>query len=122
MAKSGKPGIFFNNLTELDTFVQANGNIYKHIIVESNAFAKLSKSDIIIYLDGIHGKTHFRSDARKLKAIADINIGMDSTADSWKKVLSSKINSEITSSAICDLLLSQKQYFLDLVSDKQSKA
>jgi len=32
--KSGKPGIFFNNLTELDTFIQANGNIYKHIIVE----------------------------------------------------------------------------------------
>ena len=70
--KSGKPGIFFNNLTELDTFIQANGNIYKHIIVESNAFAKLSKSSIIIFLDGINSHTNFRSDYGQLMASADI--------------------------------------------------
>ncbi|MBN1974514.1 MAG: hypothetical protein JW787_12820 [Sedimentisphaerales bacterium] len=116
-AKSGKPGIFFNNLTELDTFMQANRNIYKHIIVESNAFAKLSKSDIFIYLDGVIGKTHFRSDAGQLMASADISVCMDTALESWKKVLASKIGSEAVCEAVCDLLLSQKKYLLSRFSD-----
>lgn len=117
--KSGKSENFFNNLKELQSFIESSERTCKHIIVESNVFAKLCRSDIIIYLDGIVGKTHFRNDAGKLMAIADINIDMDSDTVSWKKALASIINSEITSNAICDLLLSQKQY---LFSDKKSKA
>jgi molybdate transport system regulatory protein len=109
-AKSDKPGKFFNNLTDLYSFIDTGKGSKKHIVIESNAMAKSAHGDIVIFIDGVAGKTNFRSDREQLRSAADIQICHDATLSSWKKILSAKISSKSICDAVCDLLLVQKRY------------
>ncbi len=109
-AKSDKPGNFFSNLAELESFIEVTGNSSKHIIVESNSLAALGRGDIIIFIDGVEGKTHFRNDTEQLRAAADIKICRNATLSDWKKGLCAKAGSKAICEAVCDLLLAQKRY------------
>ncbi len=109
-AKSDKPGRFFSNLVELKSFIETSRKSSRHIIVESNALAGLRQGDIIIFIDGITGKTHFRNDTEKLRSAANIRICRDATLADWEKALSVKIISKTTRDSICDLIIAQKHY------------
>jgi len=119
--KHDKPGKYFNNLKDLDFFIDTAKNSYKHIIVESNAMAALGQGDIIIFIDGLEGKTHFRNDTEKLRAAADIKICRDTTIVGWKKALTNKLSSKTINDAVCDLLLSQKRYLFGCKTTVRSK-
>ena len=108
--KPGKHCNFYNKVADLETFIEASGNSFKHIVVESNAFAKLNKSDLVIFIDGIAGKTHFRKDKDQLQAAADIKVCQDANLPYWDKALSDKISSRKIRDNVCNLLLAQKHY------------
>jgi molybdate transport system regulatory protein len=141
-AKAGKPGRFFKNLTELESFIEASRSIYKHIIIESNALANLGQGDIIIFIDGIAGKTHFRNDTEQLRTAAHLKIcpppllspvapcrvkregrseNAGTTLADWEKALSVKISSQNLRDAVCDLLIAQKRYLLGSKPTVRSK-
>ena len=109
-ARHGKDGRFFNNLTELEAFIEESRSSYEHIIIESNALAAQGRGDIIIFIDGIAGKTDFREDAKQLQSIADIKICLDTSLIDWKKAIAARVSSESIRNAVFDLLITQKRY------------
>lgn len=108
--KSDRPGKFFGNLAELESFIDATRNSNRHIVIESNALAKLAGSNIIIFIDGVEGKTHFRNDTEQLRAVADMKVCHNAALADWKKTLSAKVNSKTIRDTVCDLLITQKRY------------
>ena len=104
-------------ISDLNSFINATRNSNKHIIVESNALAKLNTSDIIIFIDGIEGKTDFRNDMEKLREVADIKICHNANLAGWKKVLSAKIDSKTICDAVCNLMLTQKCWNMEQGSE-----
>ncbi|MDO8303343.1 MAG: LysR family transcriptional regulator, partial [Sedimentisphaerales bacterium] len=141
-AKTGKPGRFFNNLTELESFIEASRSVYKHIIIESNTLVNLGHGDIIIFIDGIVGKTPFRNDTEQLRTAAHLKIcppllsspiaplrvkrqdrseNAGTTLADWEKALAVKISSKTLRDAICDLLIAQKRYLFGSKPTVRSK-
>ncbi|MHC4636490.1 MAG: winged helix-turn-helix domain-containing protein [Planctomycetota bacterium] len=106
--KTGKPGNFFSNLAELETFIEASKGSYKHIIIESNTLAGLGQGDIIIFIDGIAGKTNFRKDIEQLRTTAHLKICRYAALAEWEKVLATKVSSKTIVNAVCNLLIAQK--------------
>ena len=92
--KPGKNCNFFNNIKDTKSFINSALYKYKHIIIESNILAKLDNNDIIIFIDGIEGKTNFRKDAEQLRAVANIKISCKADMADWKEILYTKISSK----------------------------
>ena len=109
-AKPNKQGTFFNDLTELEAFIEESQNSYEHVIIESNALALQGRGDIVIFIDGIIGTTDFREDTEQLKSIADIKICCDSSLATWKKTVNAAVNSETIRNAVFDSLIAHKRY------------
>ncbi|MHC4360196.1 MAG: winged helix-turn-helix domain-containing protein [Planctomycetota bacterium] len=120
-AKSDKPGKFFSNLVDLESFIEVARSSIRHVVVESNALASLSRGDIIIFIDGIAGKTHFRNNTEKLRAAANIKICRNASLADWKKALSAKVSSKTICDAVYDLLLAQKRYLFGSKPTVRSK-
>ncbi len=120
-AKSGKPGRFFDNLMELESFIEASRSSSKNIIVESNALAGLGRGDITIFIDGSTRKTHFHKDTKLLRGVADLKICRDATLAEWKKAFSRKVSSKTVRNTICDLLIAQKRYLFGSKPTVRSK-
>jgi len=108
--KAGKPSRYFRNITQLQQFIKVSRQKYKHIIVESNAMAKGKRGDIIIFIDGIAGKTSFRKDTEQLRASANLKICLDAAATDWKKNLADKLDSKALCRVVFDCLTAQKRY------------
>lgn len=108
--KEGKPESFFNDLSELEAFIQENRKACEHLVIESNAMAIQSRGDVIIYIDGVKGKTQFRDDADQLRDSAHLVIDSQSKVSSWKKRLSEVNVVQSLCEKIYDVLMAQKQY------------
>jgi len=119
--KPGKPGNYFNNLADLESFVDASRPSYEHIIVESNTLAANKRGDIIVFIDGIAAKTDFRDDVEQLRSVANLKLSRDASLGYWQKVLSAKIRCKTTRNNICDLLLAQKRYLFGSKPTVRSK-
>jgi molybdate transport system regulatory protein len=120
-AKPEKDSNFFSNIGDLKSFINSVSQSHKHIIIESNALAKSGNNDVVIFIDGIKGKTDFRKDLEQLRALANINISRNANLKEWKKVISSKIRSKYICDEICDMLLDQKQFLLNPIPVVRSK-
>ncbi|MBN2182272.1 MAG: hypothetical protein JW715_10185 [Sedimentisphaerales bacterium] len=108
--KPGKHCNFYQKIADLEAFIEAPENSFNHIVIESNAFVKLDKGDIVIFIDGITGETNFRKDRVQLRSAADIKICRDANLPYWNKILSDKIGSGRICDNVCNLLLTQKRY------------
>jgi len=108
--KPDKPKTFFRSLPELESYLDVSRDLYDHIVVESNALARQSRGDIIIFIDGINGRTNFRKDVDQLRANAHLSVSYDSIVADWKNRLTEKVRSRSLRRAVCDCLLAQKQY------------
>lgn len=108
--KSDKPESFFNDLPGLEAFIQENQKTCEHLVIESNAMAIQSRGDVIIYIDGIEGKTQFRDDADQLRRNAHLVINSQAKVGSWKKRLSEVSVAQSLCEKIYDVLMAQKQY------------
>jgi molybdate transport system regulatory protein len=109
-AKAGKLRNFFDNLVDLESFIEAKSNSNKHMVIESNTLATSCRGDITIFIDGVPGKTNFRKDTEQLRTAADLKICCDTTLTDWKKTLATKLDSKALRKAVCDYLVAQKRY------------
>jgi len=109
-AKPGKPGIFFDNLADLESFIEAKSHSNRYMVIESNTLAASCRGDITIFIDGVPGKTRFRKDAEQLRSAADIKICCDTTLTDWKKALAAKVECRSLRKAVCHCLLAQSRH------------
>ena len=116
-AKADKCGNFFNGVDKLNEFVDRAVGRYRHIVVESNAFVYYGRADVVIFVDGIEGKTDFRDDVQRLTEAADIKVCRGSLIQQWKDVLCGKLRDEKEIDAVCRCLLSQSKYFKSLIDN-----
>lgn len=119
--KPQRPEPFFKNQLELDVFLENSQESYSHLVVESNAMARMGRGDVILFIDGIKGKTDFRKDAELLCEKADMRLCCDSKIADWKKQLSSKVTSKSLCNKVYDVLISQKKYLFDSEQTVRSK-
>lgn len=105
----GKTPHFFDDMADLERFVAScNGN--GHVVVESNAFARMGRGDITIFIDGVGDRTAFRHDATALGRAADIRICRDSDPDDWARALAGALGDEPLGRAVCRILAEQQRY------------
>lgn len=119
--KSQKPDPFFEDLSELEAFIKDTQDSCEHLVVESNALARMGRGDFVLFIDGVEGKTDFREDAASLREKAHLCLCRDSKAMDWKKRLSGKIPSASLCNKICDALVSQKQFLFGAGPTVRSK-
>ena len=119
--KASKPDPFFEGLSELEVFIKNSQDSCKHLIIESNALARMGRGDVIIFIDGVEGKTDFRKDAQLLREKAHVCLCHDSKRADWKKQLSGDISSKSLLKKICDVLVSQKQHLFGSAPMVRSK-
>jgi molybdate transport system regulatory protein len=119
--KSHKHCNFYSKVADLESFIERSENSCKHIIVESNAFAASGRGDIVIFIDGITGKTNFRKDREQLRSAADIDICRDVNVASWNKVVSDKIGPGRICDDVCNLLIEHKHYLFGSTPTVRSK-
>jgi molybdate transport system regulatory protein len=119
--KAHKPSNFFDNIADLESFIELKSQSNKHLVIESNTLAMSGRGDITIFIDGISEMTDFREDAKQLRSIADIKICLDANLPDWKKVLSSKLGSATIRNTVFDLLIAQKRYLLGSKPTVRSK-
>ena len=112
--KQGKPGNFFTSISELEPFIENCKTLYKHIVIESNTLAvrRPVNNAIIIFIDGIAGKTSFRKDTEQLRSTADLKISGNSSPAEWEKVLATKLENQHKKlhRVVCDCLIGQQRY------------
>ena len=107
--QSQKPDPFFEELSDLEAFIQDNQTTCEHLVIESNALARMGRGDVIIFIDGVEGKTDFREDADQLRQKAHLVVNSQSNAGLWKKHLSKIKVLQALREKICDALMAQKQ-------------
>ncbi|MCK5000480.1 MAG: LysR family transcriptional regulator [Anaerohalosphaera sp.] len=120
-AKPEKPGNFFNNIEDCISFIDAAKSSAAHVVIESNALAYSQTADLVIFIDGIEGKTKFREDIKKLRAAANIKITCDATWIDWHKAISNMVGSKAVRDDVCDLLYTQKRYLFGSQPTARSK-
>ncbi|NIA16930.1 MAG: LysR family transcriptional regulator [Planctomycetes bacterium] len=109
-AKPGKSDNFFDNLADLESFIEAKSHSKRHMVIESNTLAMSCRGDITIFIDGVPEKTNFREDTEQLRSVADIKICCDTTLTDWKKALAAKVDCRSLRKAVCDCLLTQSRH------------
>jgi len=108
--KPDKPANFFANEAELAAFIDASRDTYEHIVAESNARARKGLDDVIIYIDGIPGRTHYRADVDVLRCKAHLHISPEASIRDWKNLLRGRLTPGALCEEVCDVLVEHKRY------------
>ena len=108
--KRGRPDNFFTKEAELASFVDNHRNAHEHIVVESNAWARKSAGDIIIFVDRVFGRTAVRGDADQLRSNAHIRVNPGADPRHWKRALRGKVGDTALRDGVCDILADQKRF------------
>jgi FdhD protein len=102
--KAGKPANFFRTKAELASFLDASRDTYEHIVVESNELAREEQGDIIIFVEGIPGRTDYRDDAALLRSKSHLEVGLSTSIGKWRDVLRGKSIPATLCDAVCGAL------------------
>ncbi len=111
--QAGKPTNFFNTEEELTGFIEQCTPTYDHIVVESNARARRAQGDIIIFVDGIRGKTDVRADADLLRSQSHLWVYPGASVRDWQRFLRPQLSDSRLREAVCKALAEQKRYLND---------
>ena len=112
--QAAKPGNFFSSAAGLKQFVEAAQAAAGHVIVESNAWARTGRGDLIVFLDGIRGKTRFRKDADALRRAAHLRVTADASRTDWRRALKNSPCPRALGRAVCDVLAEQQRHLFGL--------
>ena len=104
------PPNYFGSDRELQAFVDDCGRAHQHVVVESNAWARNGKGDVIIFIDGVPGTTDVRGDVKALRARAHLQVGPDASIRDWKRFLRGPLANGSLRETVCDVLMQQKRY------------
>lgn len=108
--RPGKTPNFFASKEELASFVEEARGRHEHVVVESNSWARSGHGDVIIFVDGIPGKTEYRADADELRTKSHLRVIPGSSIHECKKVLRRKLADSPLREAVCDLLIQHKHF------------
>ncbi len=108
--QANKPANFFNTEEQLAVFVQQSCASYDHIVVESNAWARRGRGDIVIFVDAIHGQTDVRTDVDELRSHAHLWLYSGASGRDWNRILRRKLADNGLCKAVCEALAEQKRY------------
>jgi FdhD protein len=103
-----KPANFFHTDEELAAFIDHSGRSCDHIVIESNELAREGAGDIVIFIDGIPGRTDFRDDVDLLRSRSHLQITFGASHAAWENVIGSKLNSPELCRAVCEALVAQQ--------------
>lgn len=104
------PGNFFQTGQELQAFVDHCRPAHEHIVIESNESAREHQGDVIIFIDGVPGKTDVRDDVETLRARSHLQISAAASIRDWKRSLHGKVTDNSLREAVCDALMKHKRY------------
>jgi molybdate transport repressor ModE-like protein len=105
---------FFSRIADLEAFVEAEQTTAEHIVIESNAWVKTRRADVVVFIGGVPERTHFRRDAEDLCRAAQLRITPDATRGEWRKVLKMSSCPTAFRRAICDILTEQQRYLFGM--------
>jgi len=108
--RTGKAPHFFREMADLERFVESRRNGDDHVVVESNAYARCGKGDIMVFIGPLAGRTEVRDDAGALRQAADIAICGETTSEDWSGQLSTYLPDPSIRDAVCDILAEQQRY------------
>jgi len=108
--KAGKPANFFRTKAELTSFLDASRKTHDHIVVESNELAREGQGDVVIFLEGVPGRTDYRADVDLLRSKSHLHVGPDASVRDWKAVLRNTLGSARLCDAVCDVLAEHRPY------------
>lgn len=100
----GKPVNFFGTEEELASFVDACRNVYEHAVVESNAWAREERGDVIVFIEGIPGQTDYRDDVDLLRSVSHLHVSPSASIHEWRRVLQRRLPPALLREAVCDVL------------------
>lgn len=113
--KAGKPPMFFKNLDKLRSYVEEVRGSDKHVIVESNSFAKNGGGDITIFIAGNADQIgSVRKDTPQLRRCADIVVCRRAGVGKWMDLLFAKLSSKAIAKSVLQVLLGQQQHLFGL--------
>jgi FdhD protein len=81
--KAGKPANFFRTNAELAAFLEASRATHDHIVVESNELARAGAGDVIIFVEGVPGRTDYRADADLLRSKSHLHVRSGAPVSDW---------------------------------------
>ncbi len=119
--RPGGPRRYFRSSRALEAFVKSRSGKLDHVIVESNAWAREGKGDLMIFLDGPPGRLNVRPDVRLLRSRAHLRIGPGASRSSWEKVLARHVPDWKTRAAVIALLCDQAGFLRTPVFQVRSK-
>jgi len=119
--RAGKPENFFPAAADLEKFVESEREAAGHIVVECNAWALAGKADIVVFIDGVPGKTRFRMDADDLRRAAHLRISAHASRADWRSVLQELPGIGDLSAPVCDALSAQQRYLFSREPSARSK-
>lgn len=85
--RRGGPKPYFTDIARLEAYVESRKAGCRHLVVESNVWARTGRGDVVVFIDGIPGLTDIRPDARLLRRRADVVIGPGGSPSVWRKAL-----------------------------------
>lgn len=102
--KSGKPANLFRTQVELAGFLEASRAAHEHVVVESNELARSGQGDVIIFVEGIPGRTDYRADADLLRSNSHLHTSPTASIHDWQQVLRRKRLPAALCEAVCRVL------------------
>lgn len=105
---SGEPNYFCSEQA-LAAFLDLHSAAADHFVIESNAWARAGRGNIVVLLDGREAGRPLRSDLAELRSHAHIHLGNESTRD-WEQVLTRHLLSRPLCQAVLDLFVEQTNH------------
>ena len=118
---TGKTPHFFRDLDDLQQFVESHRGEAGHLVVESNAFARLGRGDITVFIDGAEAHTDFRDDVAALREAADIDVNGLAPGDDWAETLAEKLPDPPLRDEVCRILAEQQRYLFGPAAGVRTK-
>ena len=85
------PRSYFTDPEDLERFVAEGRGEGGHLVVESNAWARDGRGDVIVFLEGARGRIDLRPDADRMRANAHVVVGPGGAPEAWRRALRRRV-------------------------------
>lgn len=108
--RPGGPEPYFRSARSLEAFVSAHAADRDHLVIESNAWAREGRGDVILFLNGPAGRLNRRSDLRLLRRRAHLTLGPGASRRRWRVILRRPVPDPRVRRAVEALLEDQSRF------------
>lgn len=106
---NGRPNYFCSE-EALAAFLEAHAGSAAHFVIESNAWVRHGRGDVVVFLEGGGAKTPQRDDIAELRGRAHIRLGDGQSMHEWEQVLTRHLPSRAERQAVLELLAEQTSH------------